>query len=161
MHIFNAGGYAKAVEQKVGSEAISKMLYPSDAGAAGRELRLLQEYFFVACAVRDIARRFFGRGEDVHDFPSKVAIQLNDTHPALAVAELMRLFIDQQELSWESAWEITRATVAYTNHTLMPEALERWPVDLLGARGAAPPGDHLRNQSAFSGRGRSSMAGGR
>ena len=132
LHIFNAGGFAKAVEQKVGSEAISKILYPSDAGAAGRELRLLQEYFFVACAVRDIARRFFGRGEDVHDFPSKVAIQLNDTHPALAVAELMRLFIDQQELSWESAWEITRATVAYTNHTLMPEALERWPVDLLG-----------------------------
>ena len=86
----------------------------------------------MACAVRDIARRFFGRGEDVHDFPSRVAIQLNDTHPALAVAELMRLFIDQQELSWESAWEITRATVAYTNHTLMPEALERWPVDLLG-----------------------------
>ncbi|MGZ6226489.1 MAG: glycogen/starch/alpha-glucan phosphorylase [Candidatus Binataceae bacterium] len=132
LHIFNAGGFAKAVEQKVGSEAISKILYPSDAGAAGRELRLLQEYFFVACAVRDIARRFFGRGEDVHDFPSRVAIQLNDTHPALAVAELMRLFIDQQELSWESAWEITRATVAYTNHTLMPEALERWPVDLLG-----------------------------
>ena len=86
----------------------------------------------MACAVRDIARRFFGRGEDVHDFPSKVAIQLNDTHPALAVAELMRLFIDQHELSWEIAWEITRATVAYTNHTLMPEALERWPVDLLG-----------------------------
>jgi starch phosphorylase len=132
LHIFNAGGFAKAVEQKVGSEAISKILYPSDAGAAGRELRLLQEYFFVACAVRDIARRFFGRGEDVHDFPSRVAIQLNDTHPALAVAELMRLFIDQQELSWESAWEITRATIAYTNHTLMPEALERWPVDLLG-----------------------------
>ena len=132
LHIFNAGGFAKAVEQKVGSEAISKILYPSDAGAAGRELRLLQEYFFVACAVRDIARRFFGRGEDAHDFPSRVAIQLNDTHPALAVAELMRLFIDQQELSWESAWEITRATVAYTNHTLMPEALERWPVDLLG-----------------------------
>jgi starch phosphorylase len=132
LQIFNAGGFAKAVEQKVGSEAISKILYPSDAGAAGRELRLLQEYFFVACAVRDIARRFFGRGEDVHDFPSRVAIQLNDTHPALAVAELMRLFIDQQELSWESAWEITRATVAYTNHTLMPEALERWPVDLLG-----------------------------
>jgi starch phosphorylase len=132
LHIFNAGGFAKAVEQKVGSEAISKILYPSDAGAAGRELRLLQEYFFVACAVRDIARRFFGRGEDVHDFPYRVAIQLNDTHPALAVAELMRLFIDQQELPWESAWEITRATVAYTNHTLMPEALERWPVDLLG-----------------------------
>jgi starch phosphorylase len=132
LHIFNAGGHLKAVEKQVGFEAISKILYPSDAGEAGRELRLLQEYFFVACAVRDIARRFFGRGEDIHDFPSRVAIQLNDTHPALAVAELMRLFIDQHDQSWETAWEITRATVAYTNHTLMPEALERWPVELLG-----------------------------
>ncbi|HEY2524670.1 MAG TPA: glycogen/starch/alpha-glucan phosphorylase [Candidatus Binataceae bacterium] len=132
LHIFNAGGHLKAVEKQMGFEAISKILYPSDAGEAGRELRLLQEYFFVACAVRDIARRFFGRGEDIHDFPSRVAIQLNDTHPALAVAELMRLFIDQHDQSWETAWEITRATVAYTNHTLMPEALERWPVELLG-----------------------------
>jgi starch phosphorylase len=131
IHIFNAGDYAKAVEQKVVSEAISKILYPSDAAEAGRELRLLQEYFFVACAVHDITRRFFGRGEDVRDFPSRVAIQLNDTHPALAVAELMRLFIDRHDLTWESAWQITRATVAYTNHTLMPEALERWPVELL------------------------------
>jgi starch phosphorylase len=130
IHIFNAGDYTKAVEQKVVSEAISKILYPSDAAESGRELRLLQEYFFVACAVRDIARGFFERGEDVQDFPSRVAIQLNDTHPALAVAELMRLFIDQHNLPWEPAWEITRATVAYTNHTLMPEALERWPIDL-------------------------------
>jgi glycogen phosphorylase len=131
IHIFNAGDYAKAVEQKVVSETISKILYPSDAAEAGRELRLLQEYFFVACAVQDITRRFLKRGEDLRDFPSRVAIQLNDTHPALAVAELMRLFIDQHDLSWESAWEITCATVAYTNHTLMPEALERWPVELL------------------------------
>jgi starch phosphorylase len=131
IQIFNAGDYSKAVEQKVVSEAISKILYPSDVAEAGRELRLLQEYFFVACAVQDIARRFFERGEDARDLPSRVAIQLNDTHPALAVAELMRLFIDQHGLSWENAWEITRATVAYTNHTLMPEALERWPVELL------------------------------
>jgi len=131
IHIFNAGDYAKAVEQKVVSEAISKILYPSDTAEAGRELRLLQEYFFVACAVQDITRRFFKRGDDLRDFPTRVAIQLNDTHPALAVAELMRLFIDQHDLSWESAWDTTRATVAYTNHTLMPEALERWPVELL------------------------------
>jgi len=131
INIFNAGDYAKAVEQKVVSEAISKILYPSDAAEAGRELRLLQEYFFVACAVQDITRRFLERGEDWNDFSSRVAIQLNDTHPALAVAELMRLLVDQQDLPWENAWEITRATVAYTNHTLMPEALERWPVDLL------------------------------
>jgi len=131
IRIFNAGDYIKAVEQKVVSEAITKILYPSDAGEAGRELRLLQEYFFVACAVHDIAKRFFDRGEDVHDFSAKVAIQLNDTHPALAVAELMRLFVDQHELPWETAWEITRATVAYTNHTLMPEALECWPAGLM------------------------------
>ena len=85
----------------------------------------------MACAVQDITRRFLERGEDWNDFSSQVAIQLNDTHPALAVAELMRLFVDQQDLPWENAWEITRATVAYTNHTLMPEALERWPVGLL------------------------------
>jgi glycogen phosphorylase len=131
IRIFNSGDYAKAVEQKVVSESISKILYPSDAAEAGRELRLLQEYFFVACAVHDITRRFFERGEDVHDFPCRVAIQLNDTHPALAVAELMRVLIDLHDLPWDEAWEITRATVAYTNHTLMPEALERWPVELL------------------------------
>ncbi|MBF6560081.1 MAG: glycogen/starch/alpha-glucan phosphorylase [Candidatus Binataceae bacterium] len=131
MQIFNAGDYMKAVEQKMVSETISKVLYPSDAVQAGRELRLLQEYFFVACAVRDIVRGFLRRGEDLTDFPARVAIQLNDTHPALAVAELMRLLIDEYELPWESAWEITRGTVAYTNHTLMPEALERWPIGLM------------------------------
>jgi starch phosphorylase len=131
IHIFNSGDYFKAVEQKMVSETISKVLYPSDEAESGRELRLLQEYFFVACAIRDITRSFFDRGEDIHDFPSRVAIQLNDTHPALAIAELMRMFVDQYELPWEAAWEITRATIAYTNHTLMPEALERWPVGLL------------------------------
>jgi glycogen phosphorylase len=131
MQIFNAGDYMKAVEQKMFSENISKVLYPSDSVAAGRELRLLQEYFFVACAVQDIVRGYANRGEDFIDFPSKVAIQLNDTHPALTIAELMRFFVDEQDITWETAWEITRATVAYTNHTLMPEALERWPVNLL------------------------------
>ena len=131
MQIFNAGDYMKAVEQKIVSETISRVLYPSDADQAGRELRLLQEYFFVACAVRDMVRDFFDRGEDVHDFPEAVAIQLNDTHPALAVAELMRLFMDQYDVPWDIAWEATRGAVAYTNHTLMPEALERWPVGLL------------------------------
>ncbi|HVA76903.1 MAG TPA: glycogen/starch/alpha-glucan phosphorylase [Candidatus Binataceae bacterium] len=132
MQIFNAGDYMKAVEQKMLSETISKVLYPSDAVAAGRELRLLQEYFFVACAVRDIVSAFLGRGEDLIDFPARVAIQLNDTHPSLTIAELMRTFIDDYDLPWAVAWDITRSAVAYTNHTLMPEALERWPVDLLG-----------------------------
>jgi starch phosphorylase len=131
MQIFNAGDYMKAVEQKMLSETISKVLYPSDAVAAGRELRLLQEYFFVACAVHDIVRTYVARGEDLSDFPSQVAIQLNDTHPSLTIAELMRVFIDEYELEWAKAWEITCATVAYTNHTLLPEALEKWPVSLL------------------------------
>jgi starch phosphorylase len=131
MQIFNAGDYMKAVEQKMVSETISKVLYPSDAVAAGRELRLLQEYFFVACALRDIVFNYKRRGEEFDDFSDKVAIQLNDTHPALAIAELMRLFVDEHELAWDKAWDITRATVAYTNHTLMPEALERWPAALL------------------------------
>jgi starch phosphorylase len=131
VQIFNAGDYIKAVERKMVSETISKVLYPSDAVQSGRELRLLQEYFFVACAIRDISRSFFARGEDVHDFPAKVAIQLNDTHPALAIAELMRMFVDQYDLQWDIAWRITRDIVAYTNHTLLPEALERWPVALL------------------------------
>ncbi len=131
MQIFNAGDYMKAVEQKMLSETISKVLYPSDAVAAGRELRLLQEYFFVACAVHDIVQGFVARGEDFNDFSAQVAIQLNDTHPSLTIAELMRVFIDEYDLEWPTAWEITRAAVAYTNHTLLPEALERWPVSLL------------------------------
>ena len=131
MQIFNAGDYMKAVEQKMLSETISKVLYPSDAVAAGRELRLLQEYFFVACAVHDIVQGFVARGEDFNDFSSQVAIQLNDTHPTLTIAELMRVFIDEYDLEWPEAWEITRGTVAYTNHTLLPEALEKWPVSLL------------------------------
>lgn len=131
MQIFNAGDYMKAVEQKMVSETISKVLYPSDSVQAGRELRLLQEYFFVACAVRDIVRGFLRSGQDLHDFPSKAAIQLNDTHPALAIAELMRLLVDEYDLKWEAAWEITRGAIAYTNHTLLPEALERWPIGLM------------------------------
>lgn len=129
--IFNSGDYIKAVEQKISAETISKVLYPSDAVVAGRELRLLQEYFLVACALRDILRRHQRTHHTFDGFAEKVAIQLNDTHPALAVAELMRALVDQYELPWVSAWNITRATLGYTNHTLLPEALERWPVSLL------------------------------
>ncbi|RMH77067.1 MAG: glycogen/starch/alpha-glucan family phosphorylase, partial [Calditrichaeota bacterium] len=131
MEIFNAGDYIKAVEEKILSETVSKVLYPSDAVEAGRELRLIQEYFLVACAVRDIVRRFLKRHNRFDAFPQKVAIQLNDTHPALTVAELMRLLVDEHGVPWEKAWEITTATLGYTNHTLMPEALEKWPVSLL------------------------------
>jgi starch phosphorylase len=129
--IFNGGDYLLAVEQKVASETISKVLYPSDLVQAGRELRLLQEYFFVACALWDITQKYQRRRTTFEDFPSHVAIQMNDTHPALAIAELMRILVDEKSVPWERAWSITRSTFGYTNHTLLPEALEKWPVDLL------------------------------
>jgi glycogen phosphorylase len=129
--IFNRGDYIRAVEQKIASENISRVLYPSDSVMAGKELRLVQEYFLVACAVRDIARNYLSTHNDFADFPSKVAIQMNDTHPALAVAEVMRVLVDENNLEWEDAWELTQKTVAYTNHTLLPEALEKWSVSLM------------------------------
>lgn len=130
MQVFNRGDYLKAVEQKIASEMISKVLYPSDSVEAGRELRLVQEYFLVACAIGDIIESYLKSHDSFDEFPYKVAIQLNDTHPALAVAELMRRLLDEHELSWEVAWDITQATLAYTNHTLLPEALEKWPLAL-------------------------------
>ena len=114
------------MQEKISSENISKVLYPSDAAPAGRELRLLQEYFLVACAVRDIMGRFFKEHDRIELFPEKVAIQLNDTHPALTVAELMRILVDEHEVPWAKAWEWTQAVCGYTNHTLMAEALEKW-----------------------------------
>jgi starch phosphorylase len=130
MQIFNQGDYLKAVETKIATEIISKVLYPSDSVKAGRELRLVQEYFLVACALRDIVRHYLASHSTFDDFAAKVAIQLNDTHPALAVAELMRILLDEQALPWKAAWEVTRATMGYTNHTLLPEAMEKWPVSL-------------------------------
>jgi starch phosphorylase len=132
IQIFNQGDYVRALEQKIESEKVSKILYPSDSIASGRELRLVQEYFLVACAVRDMVRRFTEQHDDITRFADKVAVQMNDTHPALTVVELMRLLVDERDLPWEQAWEITCATCAYTNHTLMGEALERWSVDLIG-----------------------------
>jgi starch phosphorylase len=131
MQIFNSGDYLKAVERKIASENVSKVLYPSDAGPAGKELRLLQEYFLVACSLRDIIRRFERDHSDFAELPHRVAVQLNDTHPALAIVELMRILVDEKALGWTEAWEICRATFGYTNHTLAAEALERWPVALV------------------------------
>jgi starch phosphorylase len=132
MKIFNEGDYFKAVEHNIESEKVSKVLYPADSFEAGQELRLVQEYFFVSCALQDMVRQYRKTGErDFDNFPSRVAIQLNDTHPALAVAELMRILVDQYAVHWERAWNICRATLAYTNHTLLPEALEKWPVELM------------------------------
>jgi glucan phosphorylase len=131
MRIFNEGDYFRAVQQKIASETVSKVLYPSDAAARGRELRLVQEYFLVACAVRDIVRRFEAGGEPWSELPTRVAIQINDTHPSLAIVELLRILLDERDLAWDDAWRITEATFGFTNHTLAPEALERWPVPLL------------------------------
>jgi starch phosphorylase len=130
--IFNTGDYIRAVHEKITGESISKVLYPSDTIAAGKELRLLQEYFLVACSVRDIFRRYRRNHESYGDFAERTAIQMNDTHPALTVAELMRYFVDEERMPWEEAWAIVVATCGYTNHTLLPEALEKWSVDLLG-----------------------------
>jgi len=130
--IFNAGDYVRAVQRKIAMETVSKVLYPSDEADAGKELRLIQEYFMVACALRDTVRQFCrdlpGTGsEHLHEY---VAFQMNDTHPALVVAELMRLLVDEFALHWDTAWAVTQAACGYTNHTLLPEALEKWPVSL-------------------------------
>jgi starch phosphorylase len=127
---FNRGGYEEAVRQKNMAETISKVLYPNDHTEAGKELRLLQQYFFVACSLRDIIRRFQKDNSDWETFPDKVAIQLNDTHPAIGIPELQRLLVDEFGLPWKKAWSIVTRTFAYTNHTLMPEALEKWGVSL-------------------------------
>jgi starch phosphorylase len=127
---FNAGDFRRAVEEKIDSENISKVLYPNDHSEEGKALRLKQQYFFVACSIADIVRRYKKRHATFDLFPEKVAIQLNDTHPAVAVAELMRVLVDQERLEWDFAWSIAERTFGYTNHTLLPEALERWPVAL-------------------------------
>ncbi len=127
---FNRGGYEEAVREKNHSETISKVLYPNDKTDSGKELRLLQQYFFVACSLKDIIRRFRRANEDWQDFPDKVAIQLNDTHPAIAVVELQRILHDEYDMAWDEAWSIVTRTFSYTNHTLLPEALEKWSVGL-------------------------------
>jgi starch phosphorylase len=129
---FNAGNYDRAVEDKMTSETISKVLYPNDNTPQGRELRLAQQYFFVAASLQDMIRRHLRVYPNLNNFHESFAIQLNDTHPTIAIPEMMRLFVDEHNFDWDTAWEITRRTCAYTNHTLMPEALERWPVRLLG-----------------------------
>ncbi len=127
---FNEGNYIKAVEDKNESENLSKVLYPNDTTAMGRELRLKQQYFFVSASLQDILYRFLKYHESFDELPDKVAIQLNDTHPSIAIPELMRLLVDVHHLDWENAWNITTRTFSYTNHTLMPEALETWLVSL-------------------------------
>jgi starch phosphorylase len=128
---FNSGDYLGAVRKKAEQEAISKVLYPSDHIVQGQELRLKQQYFFVAASLADIFKRFLKNNNDLQSFPDKIAIQLNDTHPAIGIPELMRLLVDEHGIEWNTSWDITRRTMAYTNHTLLPEALESWSVELL------------------------------
>ncbi len=127
---FSRGEFFDAVHEKVAAEVVTRVLYPDDSTPRGRNLRFVQEYFLVACSLADIVARFKRRGNDWPALPDKAAVQLNDTHPSLAVAELMRILLDQAGLGWDQAWDLTRRTLAYTNHTLMPEALETWPVSL-------------------------------
>jgi starch phosphorylase len=130
---FNSGDYLGAVHEKVISENISKVLYPNDDGSQGKQLRLTQQIFFVSCSLQDMFRILQRQNIPVERFHEKFAVQLNDTHPAIAVAELMRLLLDEHSLPWDAAWMITQRTFGYTNHTLLPEALERWPIDIFGA----------------------------
>jgi glycogen phosphorylase len=127
---FNQGDYVGAVIRQVRSETISKVLYPNDEADMGKRLRLLQQYFFVSCSLQDMLRIFNSTGQPLEKFHEKYAAQLNDTHPTIAIAELMRLLVDVHGLAWDAAWDITRQTFAYTNHTLLPEALEKWPLPL-------------------------------
>jgi starch phosphorylase len=127
-HEFSHGDFVGAVTDKLAAESITRVLYPDDSTSMGQELRFLQEYFLSACSVQDAVRRYREQHADWYQLPDKVAIQLNDTHPVLSIAELMRILVDEAEIDWEKAWSITERTFGYTNHTLLPEALEKWPV---------------------------------
>jgi starch phosphorylase len=129
---FNVGDYYKAVDEKVISETVSKVLYPNDEPEIGKTLRLAQQYFFVSCSLQDMINIQMLRGKKIETFHESFAVQLNDTHPSIAVAELMRLLVDEHLMDWEEAWRITQQTMAYTNHTLLPEALEKWPLQFFG-----------------------------
>ena len=131
LDVFNQGDYVGAQSDQVRAESISKVLYPSDSTPAGQELRLRQEYFFASASLQDLMRRHLEQNGDIETLAEKAAIQLNDTHPAIGVAELMRLLVDVHGVAWDRAWEITDATFSYTNHTLLPEALETWPAPLM------------------------------
>jgi starch phosphorylase len=130
---FNVGDYYGAVDSKVISENISKVLYPNDEQIQGKQLRLEQQFFFVSCALQDMVRTHLAAGSKLNTFHEKYTAQLNDTHPAVGVAELMRLLVDEHGMGWDAAWEVTQKTFAFTNHTLLPEALEKWPIDLFGS----------------------------
>ena len=153
LEAFNTGDYYKAVEDEVSSETVTKVLYPNDEPEAGKRLRLLQQYFFVSCSLQHVLHIMDDLADaGVRELPERFALQLNDTHPSIGVAELMRLLVDERQLEWDEAWGITVATFGYTNHTLLPEALETWPLEMF-AESAPPSGDHLRDQPPVPRRG--------
>lgn len=129
--VFNSGGYVDAHRENLEAETVSKVLYPNDETEAGKELRLIQQYFFCACSLKDILRRFKRTHDNLEQLPKQLVVQLNDTHPAIAIPELMRVLVDEEGLDWDHAWRLSRSVFAYTNHTLLPEALETWSVELL------------------------------
>src|SRR5208283_2526420 len=126
---FSHGDFVGALAEKLAAETLTRVLYPDDSTSLGKGLRFVQEYFLVACSLADLVRRFRRSNSDWNTLPDKAAIQLNDTHPTMAVPELMRILLDEAHLGWDQAWGLTRRTLAYTNHTLLPEALEKWPVE--------------------------------
>ena len=125
--VFSGGEFVSALAERLAAESLTRVLYPDDSTSMGQALRFVQEYFLVACSLADLVRRFRRANADWNALPGKVAIQLNDTHPALAVPELMRILLDEAHFGWDQARDLTRQTLAYTNHTLLPEALEQWP----------------------------------
>ena len=125
---FSGGDFVGALAQTLAGESLTRVLYPDDSTSSGRALRFAQEYLLVACSLQDLIRRFRANNDDWSALPEKAAIQLNDTHPSMTVPELMRILLDEAHLGWDEAWDITRKTLAYTNHTLLPEALEKWPI---------------------------------
>ncbi len=155
---FDKGDYYDAVNEKVVSENITKVLYPNDGPLVGKKLQAVQQYFFCSCALQDMIRMHLELHSDLKGFHDAWAVQLNDTHPAVAVAELMRLLVDEHRMDWDQAWDITKKTMAYTNHTLLPEALEKWPLPLFAGVLAPAPGDHLRAQPPLPGRGAPEVA---
>ena len=125
---FSRGDFVGALAETLAAESLTRVLYPDDSTSMGQGLRFVQEYFLVACSLADLVRRFRQTNADWNALPEKVAIQLNDTHPSMAVPELMRILLDEAHLGWDQAWDLTQRTLAYTNHTLLPEALEKWPL---------------------------------
>ena len=155
---FSARRFRWRAGRALAAESLTRVLYPDDSTSMGQGLRFVQEYFLVACSLADLVRRFRRTMPIGATLPDKAAIQLNDTHPSLAVPELMRILLDEAELGWDQAWDLTKRTLAYTNHTLLPEALEKWPLALVRADAAAPSRDHLRDQPASPRRGADALS---